>query len=139
MSIFANVLEKIRWFWREGSLLTMKFIWRFSWILKRKVYLENMNNLPKHHGAGPQRRWAQCSCIGCIGLRPALSVVVVKRGSTVFWVTVGKMRHRNGFSMQLEKTGIGWDDAIWVWFWKFGMWRRRNDGLHAVISMYRTF
>ena len=28
-----------------------------------------MNNLPKHHGPGPQRRGAQCSCIG---LRPAL-------------------------------------------------------------------
>jgi len=24
-----------------------------------------MNNLPKNHGAGPQRRGAQCSCIGC--------------------------------------------------------------------------
>jgi len=31
-----------------------------------------MNKLPKHHGAGPQRRGTQCSCIGCIGLRPAL-------------------------------------------------------------------
>ena len=31
-----------------------------------------MNNLPKHHGAGPQRRGAQCSCIG---LRPALFVM----------------------------------------------------------------
>ena len=31
-----------------------------------------MNNLPKHHDAGPQRRGAQCSCIGCIGLWPAL-------------------------------------------------------------------
>jgi len=31
-----------------------------------------MNNLPKHHARGPQRRGAQCSCIGCIGLRPAL-------------------------------------------------------------------
>ena len=34
-----------------------------------------MNNLPKHQGAGPQRRGAQCSCIGCIGLRPALLAV----------------------------------------------------------------
>jgi len=50
----------------------MKFTWRFYWILKCKVYLAKMNNLPKHHGAGPQRRGAQCSCIGCIGLRPAL-------------------------------------------------------------------
>jgi len=33
------------------------------------------NNLPKHHGAGPQRRGAQCSCIGCIGLRPALLAI----------------------------------------------------------------
>jgi len=31
-----------------------------------------MNDLPKHHGAGPRRHGAQCSCIGCIGLRPAL-------------------------------------------------------------------
>ena len=38
-----------------------------------KVYLANMNNLPKHHGAGHQRRGAQCSCIGCIGVRPALA------------------------------------------------------------------
>ena len=50
----------------------MKFIWRFYWILKCKVYLAKKNNLPKHHAAGPQRRGAQCSCIGCIGLRPTL-------------------------------------------------------------------
>jgi len=50
----------------------MKFIWRFYWFLKRKVYLAKMNNLPKHHGAGLQKRGAQCCCIGCIGLRPAL-------------------------------------------------------------------
>jgi len=31
----------------------MKFIWRFYWIIKRKVYLAKMSNLPKHHGAGP--------------------------------------------------------------------------------------
>jgi len=31
-----------------------------------------MNNLPKHYGPGFQRRGAQCSCIGCIGLRPGL-------------------------------------------------------------------
>jgi len=31
-----------------------------------------MNSLRKHHGAGSQRRGAQCSCVGCIGLRPAL-------------------------------------------------------------------
>jgi len=41
-------------------------------ILVHKEYLAKINNLPKHHGAGPQRRWAQCSRIGCIGLRPAL-------------------------------------------------------------------
>jgi len=73
LSTFANVRDEICSFWRERSLLTMKFIWRFYWIIKRKVYLAKMNNLPKHHGAGPQRRGAQCSCIGCIGLRPALS------------------------------------------------------------------
>ena len=50
----------------------MKSLWRFYCILKRKVYLAKMNNLPKHHGVGPQRRGAQCSCIGCIGLRPVL-------------------------------------------------------------------
>jgi len=37
-----------------------------------------MNNLSKRHGAGPQEAgaqeaWAQCSCMGCIGLRPALN------------------------------------------------------------------
>jgi len=32
-----------------------------------------MNNLPKHR---PQRRGAQCSRIGCIGLRPALTDVL---------------------------------------------------------------
>ena len=69
---FANVREEFYWFWRERCLLTMKFPCRFYWILKRKVYLAKMNNLPKHHGAGPQRGEAQCSCIGCIGLRPAL-------------------------------------------------------------------
>ena len=31
----------------------MIFISRFYWILERKVYLAKMNNLPKHHGAGP--------------------------------------------------------------------------------------
>ena len=50
----------------------MKFIWHFYWIHKRKVHLVKMNNLPKHHGTGPQSRGAQCSCIGCIGLRPVL-------------------------------------------------------------------
>ena len=31
----------------------MKFICRFYWILKRKVYLEKMNKLPKHQDTGP--------------------------------------------------------------------------------------
>jgi len=67
-----------------------------------------MNNLPKRHGAeppevrgpqrcgaprgagppeerGPQRRGAQCSCVGCIGLRPALLVMV--RTSRYMFVT----------------------------------------------------
>jgi len=74
LSTFANVREEICQFWRERSLLTKEFIWRFYWLLKRKVYLAKMNNLPKHHSAGPQRRGAQCSCIGCIGLRPALLI-----------------------------------------------------------------
>jgi len=38
-----------------------------------------MNNLPKHHGAGPPEARVQCSYIGCIGLRPALLVTVVLR------------------------------------------------------------
>jgi len=33
----------------------MKFLWRFYWILKRKVYLVKMNILPKHRAAGPPR------------------------------------------------------------------------------------
>jgi len=33
---------------------------------------EKKNNLPKHHGAGPQRRGVQYSCNGCTVLRPAL-------------------------------------------------------------------
>jgi len=75
LSTFANVREEICYFWRVRSLLTMKFMWRFYWILERKVYLTKMNNLPKHHGAGPQETRAQCSSIGCIGLRPALQVI----------------------------------------------------------------
>jgi len=51
-----------------------------------------MNNLPKHHGAGlpdpeargSQRVGIQCSCIGCIGLRPALSATPQKMNITVF-------------------------------------------------------
>jgi len=35
----------------------------------RRVHLAKINNLPKHHGAGPQRHEAQCRCIG---LTPAL-------------------------------------------------------------------
>jgi len=31
----------------------MRFKSRFYWILERKEYLAKMNNLPKHHGAGP--------------------------------------------------------------------------------------
>jgi len=31
----------------------MKFISGLYWILERKWYLKKMNNLPKHHGAGP--------------------------------------------------------------------------------------
>jgi len=59
----------------------------------RKVYLEKMNNLSKHHGAGPQCRGAQCSCIGCIGLRPALRILQVKQVlgySYVLEMTVSK-------------------------------------------------
>jgi len=36
-----------------------------------------MNNLHKLHARGPQRRGAQCSCIDCIGLRPALASILV--------------------------------------------------------------
>jgi len=31
----------------------MSFISHLYWILERKEHLEKMNNLPKHHGAGP--------------------------------------------------------------------------------------
>jgi len=68
LSTFANVREEICLFWRERSLLTMKFIWRFYWILKRKVYLAKMNNLPKHHGAGPNAATSVASAEG----RPCL-------------------------------------------------------------------
>jgi len=51
----------------------MRFISVFT-ILVRKEYLAKINNLLKHHGAGPPRRGAQCSRIGCIGLRSALNV-----------------------------------------------------------------
>jgi len=44
-STFANVREEICYFWRERSLLTMELMWRFYWLLKRKVYLAKMNNL----------------------------------------------------------------------------------------------
>jgi len=33
-----------------------------------KKWTIHLNNMSR----GPQRRGAQCSCIGCIGLRPAL-------------------------------------------------------------------
>jgi len=39
-----------------------------------------MNSLPMDTMAwGHQRRGAQCSCIGCIGLRPALDVATEKK------------------------------------------------------------
>jgi len=44
----------------------------------QRVHLAKMSNLPKHHGAGPQKRGAQCSCIACIGLRPALGSSAIK-------------------------------------------------------------
>ena len=33
----------------------MRFISHFYWIFERKGYLDKVNNLPKHHGAGPPR------------------------------------------------------------------------------------
>ena len=50
----------------------MKFIWRFYWILKRKVYLADMNNLPKHHGAGLNTAASVASAYG----RPCVSALV---------------------------------------------------------------
>ena len=78
LSTFANVRDESCSFWRERSLLTMKFIWRFYRILKGEVYPAKMNSLPKHHGAGPQRRGAQFSCISCLGLRSALPTGFLK-------------------------------------------------------------
>ena len=57
-------------------LLTMRFLSLFT-ILVRKEYLAKTNNLPKRYGVGSLRRGAQCSRVGCIGLRPALSVRAV--------------------------------------------------------------
>jgi len=53
LSTFANVREEFCWFWRERSLLTMKFIWRFYWILKRKVYLAKWIIYPNTMARGP--------------------------------------------------------------------------------------
>ena len=63
LSTFANV--------RRSSLLTMKFTTEFS---SARCIWQKWATCPNkhHHGAGPQRSGAQCSCIGCIGLRPAL-------------------------------------------------------------------
>jgi len=46
----------------------------------RKVCLAKINNLPKPHSAGPPKHGAQCSCIGCIGWRPALRVWHILHG-----------------------------------------------------------
>jgi len=85
----------------------MRFI-KLSTILVPKEYLAKINNLPNHHGAGPPeargplRRGAQCSCIGCIDLRPALVAGILReilsdcgRGGERF---SSKLRssHRNG-------------------------------------------
>jgi len=53
--------------------------WRFHWILKWKLHLAKMNNLPDapwhwRHGAGPPEGWAQCNCIDCIGKGPVLAL-----------------------------------------------------------------
>jgi len=47
-------------------------------ILVRNEYLAKMNNRSKPHGGGPLRRGAQCSRIGCIGLRPALFLLLLQ-------------------------------------------------------------
>jgi len=77
LTTFANVGEEICSFWRDCSLLTVKFVWPFYWILKRKVYLATWMIYPNTMARGPQRCWAQCSCIG---LRPALVDQVKKFG-----------------------------------------------------------
>jgi len=68
-STFANFRKEICWFWRERFLLTVKCIWHFYWILKRKVYLAKWIICPNTMARGPRRCGAQCSCIG---LRSAL-------------------------------------------------------------------
>ena len=65
-------------FWREHCLLTMRFYKPLLLNLSARSIWQN-EQLSKHmargpRGAGPQRRGAQCSRIGCIGLRPALFV-----------------------------------------------------------------
>ena len=67
----------------------MKFIWRFFWILKRTVYLAKWIIYPNTMARGSQRSGAQCSCIGCIGLRPALARVF-QRVSMNLNMTVGQ-------------------------------------------------
>jgi len=66
----------------EFGLTEVYCISHLYWILERKEYLGKMNNLPKHHCAGPQRCGAQCSCIGCIGLRLALETPICVRRTT---------------------------------------------------------
>ena len=55
LNTFANVREEICWFWRGRSLLTMKFIWRYYWILKRKVYLAKWIIFPNIMVRGPMQ------------------------------------------------------------------------------------
>jgi len=119
----------------------MKFIRRFYWILKHKVYLAKMKSLPKHHGAGPHRRGAQCSCIGCIGLRPALGV-----GAGKFWVLTriyARIRPNSpekflcDFSLDIKTFfGVTPKKGLTVFFFGFG----RSQMLAAIfVQIFRDF
>ena len=55
LSTFANVRDESCSFWRERSLLTMKFIWRFYRILKRKLYLAKWIIYPNAVARGPMQ------------------------------------------------------------------------------------
>ena len=67
-------------------MLTVRIICRFYIILECKECLAKMKQFQtaKHHDVGPPETRAQCSCIGCIGLRPALLEILVS-STIVVW------------------------------------------------------
>jgi len=90
-SVFIELEEIYRSFKRDNHLVTMTFK-SLATILERKEHQAKMNNLSNHHGAGPLRRGAQCSCIGCIGLRPALYI----------WILLVTFSKNRSFGMSLS-------------------------------------